>query len=100
MQSTSNAAQPPARAIEFNGRALDAAGLKSLRPIEAVIGSLPAGRYWYDPMSGGAGVVGGPAAAYLGPGLALGGTLPANASGGGDGRTTGVFINGRELHPL
>ncbi|MEQ1504757.1 MAG: hypothetical protein ABMB14_21140, partial [Myxococcota bacterium] len=25
---------------------------------------------------------------------------PAEASGGGAGRTTGVFINGRELHPL
>lgn len=29
-------------------------------------------------------------------GLPLGGKLPANISGGG----TGVFINGRELHPL
>jgi hypothetical protein len=32
-------------------------------------------------------------------GLDLGGPLPASASGGGDGRLTGVFINGRELHP-
>jgi hypothetical protein len=30
----------------------------------------------------------------------LGGPLDARASGGGDGRLTGVFINGRELHPL
>jgi hypothetical protein len=31
--------------------------------------------------------------------LALGGALPANASGGGQGTLTGVFINGREAHP-
>ena len=37
---------------------------------------------------------------YLGPGLRLGGRLPAEASGGGSGRVTGVFVNGRELHPI
>ena len=61
---------------------------------------MPDGHYWYDAASGAAGVWGGPAAAYLGPGLSLGCTLPATASGGGDGRVTGVFVNGRELHPL
>lgn len=87
-------------AIEFNGRPLDGAGQAELRRIEAVLGPVPPGRYWYDAMSGGAGVIGGPAAAYLGPGLALGGPMPASASGGGDGRATGVFVNGRELHRL
>ncbi len=38
--------------------------------------------------------------AFLPPGLTLGGPVPADASGGGQGALTGVFINGRELHPL
>ena len=96
---TSSAPTLPA-VVEFNGRPLDAAAAQQLLPIEAALGKVPPGRYWYDPMSGGAGVVGGPAAAYLGSGLALGGPLAAAASGGGDGRVTGVFVNGRELHPL
>lgn len=100
MSLTPMPAQPAPPAVEFNGRLLDAAALQQLRPIEALIGPVPPGRYWYDTVSGGAGVIGGPAVAYLGPGLALGGTMPASASGGGDGRTTGVFVNGRELHPL
>jgi len=93
-------AAPILRAIEFNGRTLDASGQLLLRQVEARIGPVPDGRYWYDRMSGAAGVWGGPAAAYLGPGLAFGGSLPAAASGGGDGRLTGVFVNGRELHPV
>lgn len=86
-------------AIEVNGAPLDAAGRRTLAQLEAVIGTVPAGRYWYDSASGGAGVWGGPASAYLGPGLQLGGRLPAEASGGGSGRLSGVFVNGRELHP-
>ncbi len=97
---TAHAQAPSPRSIEFNGAPLDVAGARTLSEIEARIGSVPAGHYWYDAMSGAAGAIGGPAAAYLGPGLALGGTMPAAASGGGDGRTTGVFVNGRELHPL
>lgn len=100
MLPTATTAEPASPAIEFNGRPLDAAGRAELGRLTSTIGPVPPGQYWYDPMSGGAGVRGGPAAAYLGPGLALGGPLPANASGGGDGRVTGVFINGRELHPL
>lgn len=100
MVSSSLAAEGAARAIEFNGRPLDARGLQALSRIEALIGPVPDGRYWYDPASGGAGLWGGPAAAYLGPGLPLGGPMPANASGGGQGRLTSVFVNGRELHPL
>ncbi|MFO0746886.1 MAG: hypothetical protein U1F43_14620 [Myxococcota bacterium] len=61
---------------------------------------VPAGAYWYDNGSGAAGLWGGPTRGFLGAGLGLGGALPANASGGGSGRLTGVFINGRELHPL
>lgn len=98
--SSLETAAAPSRDILFNGAPLDATGERTLRQLEAHIGAVPAGRYWYDAASGGAGVWGGPAAAYLGPGLALGGRLPAAASGGGDGRLTGVFVNGRELHPL
>lgn len=97
---SSDAAPAPSRAIEFNGTPLDTAGLLTLRQIEAHIGPVPDGRYWYDAASGGAGLWGGPATAYLGPGLAIGGRVPANASGGGEGNVTGVFVNGRELHLL
>jgi hypothetical protein len=89
-----------ARVVAFNGAPLDAAGWQTLRELETYIGEVPNGCYWYDTRSGGAGVWGGPAAAYLGPGLALGGPMPAQASGGGSGRVTGVFINGRELHVI
>jgi hypothetical protein len=39
---------------------------------------------------------GGPTQGQILPGLELGGELRADASGGG----TGIFFNGRELHPL
>ena len=54
------------------------------------------GDYWYDAFSGLYGVMGGPGVGFTYPGLELGGPLPADASGGG----TGVFVNGRELHPM
>lgn len=54
------------------------------------------GRYWYDSVSGAWGIERGPTAGFIAAGLRLGGALRPDASGGG----TGVFINGRELHPL
>ncbi|KAF9346957.1 hypothetical protein BGX26_001518, partial [Mortierella sp. AD094] len=54
------------------------------------------GNYWYDSISGAWGMMGGPCLGIIPAGLALGGPLPADASGGG----TGVFINGREIHPV
>lgn len=57
--------------------------------------TIPPGRYWYDGTSGLWGMEGGPTVGQIFPGLELGGPLQADASGGG----TGVFINGRELHP-
>ena len=65
--------------------------------MEEVVGygiQLPAGRYWYDHMSGFWGVEGGPYAGQVLAGLPLGGPLQPNASNG----DTGVFINGREIH--
>ena len=57
-------------------------------------GAIPAGNYWYDPVSGLWGMQGGPGSGQIMPGLPLGGRLHARASGGG----TGVFVNGREIH--
>lgn len=54
------------------------------------------GDYWYDALSGLFGLIGGPGLGFTMPGLALGGDLPPDASGGG----TYVFVNGRELHPM
>jgi len=52
--------------------------------------------YWYDKMSGAWGIKGGPTRGFIYSGLSLGGPLAADASG----RGTGVFVNGRELHPV
>ncbi len=64
-----------------------------------VYGPVPDGAYWYDPYSGLWGVQGGPSIGRILPGLNLGGPLRASASGGGNGALTGVFVNGREIHP-
>jgi len=60
---------------------------------------IPDGAYWYDNMTGASGRWGGPMAGLLPAGLQLGGPLPPNASGGGNGTITNVWVNGRELHP-
>lgn len=59
-------------------------------------GPIPAGDYWYDRYSGLWGPAGGPSTGQILPNLDLGGRMHADVSGGG----TGVFVNGRELHPL
>ncbi len=93
--------QPQARKFTFNGRAATAQDLQTLAQLEQMWGQqAPAGDYWYDARTGAAGKWGGPTLGFLSPGLALGGALPANASGGGNGKATGVFINGRELHAI
>jgi hypothetical protein len=100
---TASAAAAPAptasRRVRFNQRELDASGWAVVQQIEAATRTLiPDGDYWYDPACGAAGMWGGPALAFLPAGLPLGGHVPPEASGGGSGRTTGVFVNGRELH--
>jgi hypothetical protein len=88
------------RRISINGGPLDERGRRVLQQLETIGRTrLPDGDYWYDPGSGVAGRWGGPAAVLLVPGLPLGGRLPPQASGGGNGRITGIFVNGRELHP-
>ncbi|HKE14023.1 MAG TPA: hypothetical protein VKB80_04085 [Kofleriaceae bacterium] len=95
-------AGPPSRGrhVRFNRHDLDRIGWAVLLQIEAATRTrIPDGEYWYDPACGAAGIWGGPALAFLPAGLPLGGKVPAAASGGGRGRVTGVFVNGRELHP-
>jgi hypothetical protein len=99
----SGAAAPRAsapRAVRFNGRPLQGKGLQTLEQLERLIGRLPDGDYWYDPRTGASGRWGGPTLAFLPAGLELGGPVPAGASGGGQGNLTGVFVNGREAHPV
>jgi hypothetical protein len=55
---------------------------------------IPDGSYWYDRVSGAWGFRGGPTMGFTVAGLPVGGPLRADASNG----TTGVFINGRQLH--
>ena len=88
------AAAVPASDVVVNDVPMDAATRQALESTYQV--QILPGRYWYDPTSGAWGLQGGPAAGQILPGLRLGGPLHANASGGG----TGVFINGRELHPI
>lgn len=54
------------------------------------------GRYWYDQLCGAWGVEGGPTAGFIAAWLNLPGPMPADISGG----STGIYINGREIHPL
>ena len=82
------------RNVVINGRRLNDADLAALEATYGV--HLPDNDFWYDAVSGAWGVRGGPTLGFSSPGLALGGPLQADASGGG----TGVFVNGRELHPI
>ena len=78
--------------VVINGQVLDAETIATLESGYRV--QIQGGRYWYDAACGAWGLEGGPTAGFILPGLALGGALRADASGGG----TGVFFNGRELH--
>jgi hypothetical protein len=79
-------------AVVVNGVALDK---QTIAALQRAYGAVQPGRYWYDPVSGLYGAERGPTAGQIAPGLRLGGPLRADASG----RGTGVFVNGRELHP-
>lgn len=87
-------AQKNMKKIIVNNQLVDTTLIASLEKTYQV--KFVEGNYWYDKLTGAFGVAGGPCAGIGIAGLALGGPLQANASGGG----TGVFINGRELHPL
>lgn len=86
-----------ARGVAVNGVVLDE---RSVAALEAGYRTrLAAGRYWYDRRSGLWGYELGPAQGQIAPRLALGGPLQARASVGPRAGITGVFVNGRELHP-
>jgi hypothetical protein len=80
--------------VVVNGQAVperEVRGLESMYRVRVL-----SGHYWYDRLTGAWGYWGGPTAGFILPGLALGGPLAANASNG----TTGVFVNGRQLHTV
>jgi len=56
------------------------------------------GRYWYDAASGLWGLEGGPSVGLIAAGLPFG-RVDARASVGRFAGITGVFVNGREIHP-
>jgi hypothetical protein len=93
---TSNAPESPVlvgRNVTINEDQVDDSTLASLEEQFGL--RIEDGEYWYDPYSGAWGLPGGPTAGFIAAGLNLGGLLKEDASGGG----TGVYINGRELHP-
>lgn len=81
----------PETSIIVNGAVLSEETVQQLQQIYPV--AIPAGRYWYDAISGAYGREGEPVAGQMVPGLTLGGPLSSNASLG----TSGVFINGRQI---
>lgn len=97
MPPGSGAAAGPSPAVVVNGQPL---GDDLRQALQQRFGAVAPGRYWYDAVTGAWGSERGPTAGWLPPGLPLPQPLRPDASGGGDGRLSGVFINGRELHPL
>jgi hypothetical protein len=88
------------RRITINGMPASARDMATIETLERQWGiRAEDGDYWYDNTTGATGRWGGPMVSLLPAGLGLGGPLPAYASGGGNGTLTGVFVNGRELHP-
>ena len=77
--------------IVVNGVPLSEETIRQMQQVYPV--QVPAGRYWYDAVSGAWGREGQPIAGQMMAGLALGGTLASDASRG----TSGIFINGRQI---
>ncbi|MEP6800296.1 MAG: hypothetical protein ABJC07_00055 [Acidobacteriota bacterium] len=85
------AQSPRARAVIVNKTRVRDAQISSLEQRYRV--RIQDGSYWYDAATGSWGQQDGPTAGLIAPGLNFG-SLRADASNG----TTGVFINGRQLH--
>jgi hypothetical protein len=82
--------------VIVNGAPLEARHAAALE--SAYRTRLVPGRYWYDAMSGLWGLEGGPSVGLIAPGLPFG-RLNPRASVGRLVGITGVFVNGREIHP-
>ena len=98
---TSDARQAPAaatassqRRVVINDTRLTDATLQQIENAYRI--RIPDAEYWYDRVLGAWGPKGGPTMGFIVPGLALGGPLRPDASGP---TATGIFVNGRELHP-
>jgi hypothetical protein len=83
-------------AVIVNGAPLEARHAAALE--RAYRTRLVPGRYWYDAASGLWGLEGGPSVGLIAPGLPFG-RMDPRASVGRFAGITGVFINGREIHP-
>jgi hypothetical protein len=83
-------------AVIVNGAPLEARHAAALE--QAYRTRLVPGRYWYDAMSGLWGLEGGPSVGLIAAGLPFGRMNP-RASVGSRAGVTGVFVNGREIHP-
>ncbi|CAH2063205.1 unnamed protein product [Thlaspi arvense] len=78
--------------VSINGHPLTE---RLLRKAEKQAGAIQPGNYWYDYRAGFWGVMGGPGLGIIPPFIEeLNYPMPENCAGG----TTGVFVNGRELH--
>ncbi|CAA7023089.1 unnamed protein product [Microthlaspi erraticum] len=78
--------------VSINGHPLTE---RLLRKAEKQAGAIQPGNYWYDYRAGFWGVMGGPGLGILPPFIEeLNYPMPENCAGG----TTGVYVNGRELH--
>lgn len=82
------------RQVYINRVKLDDATVQALETQYRV--PIQNGRYWYDAICGAWGVEDGPTAGFIYAGLKLPNPIPVDISRGG----TGIFINGREIHPL
>jgi len=82
------------RQVYINRIKLDDATVQALETQYRV--PIQNGRYWYDAICGAWGVEDGPTAGFIYAGLKLPNPMPVDISRGG----TGIFINGREIHPL
>ncbi len=89
-----NEEQTKPRQVYINRVQLDTVALEEMESQNDL--PIADGRYWYDDNTGAWGVEGGPTAGLIYPGLPLPTPMPPDISGGG----TGIFINGREIHPL
>ncbi|KAH8204196.1 hypothetical protein TruAng_001616 [Truncatella angustata] len=92
--------QPPTTPLSGNQVIVNdvSLGQADIMSLQALLGAVLPGSYWYDRRSGAYGMIGGPCSGFLSPGLPLGcGQLAENASGN---TGTGVFINGRQIHSV